>query len=201
MLWAKLHSKCLTTPWKSYTVLHIFCKLHKLCKIYGPFSCSIKNILHNFFTQAPPVVPVTNMRYVLNWQCQLSRRWQPLKVCSKMFERLFRAGMSDLNHFFLQNIHVWYMKIESVRSFPTRVFTFNSGEAFFADHVILIWGFSSFQEIPRFRIFLASGNSSFQEFLVSGIPHFRFFLKRGNSTNRESCCKDDWAQSCYNIKC
>ena len=46
MLWAKLHTKCLITPWKPYTVLHIFCKLHSVCKIHGPFSCSMKKILH-----------------------------------------------------------------------------------------------------------------------------------------------------------
>ena len=34
---------------------------------------------------------------------------------------------------------------------------------------------SSFQEIPRFRIFLVSGNSSFQEFLVSGFFSFEDF--------------------------
>ena len=50
------------------------------------------------------------------------------------------------------------MKIESVRSFPTRVFTFNSREAFFADHV---------KVHPHFR------NYSFQELLVSGITRFR----------------------------
>ena len=65
MLWAKLHTECLITSWKSYTVLHILCKLHNICKIHGPFSCSIQKILHltEKFTQAPPVVPVTNIRY------------------------------------------------------------------------------------------------------------------------------------------
>ena len=72
------------------------------------------------------------------------------------------------------------MKIEPVRSFPTRVFTFNSREAFFADHVhphlriLLISGIAhfrncSFQEIARFR------NYSFQVF-----AHFRIFLETSN---------------------
>ena len=42
MLWTKLHTKCLITP----CTLHIVCKLHSVCKIHGPFSCSIKKILH-----------------------------------------------------------------------------------------------------------------------------------------------------------
>ena len=46
MRWAKLHTKYFITPWKSYTVLHNLCKLHNACKIHGPFSCSIKKILH-----------------------------------------------------------------------------------------------------------------------------------------------------------
>ena len=55
------------------------------------------------------------------------------------------------------------MKIESVRSFPTRVFTFNSREAFLQtmSKFILISG------ITRFR------NYSFQALLVSGITRFR----------------------------
>ena len=45
-------------------------------------------------------------------------------------------GRSDrFEPIFWQNIHFWCMKIESVRSFPTRVFIFGSREAYFADHV------------------------------------------------------------------
>ena len=63
MLWAKLHTKCLITPWKSYTASHILCKLHNVCKIHRPFSWKFYT-WQKKFTQAPPVVPVTNMRYV-----------------------------------------------------------------------------------------------------------------------------------------
>ena len=68
--------------------------LHNICKIHGPFSCSIMKILHltKIFTQAPPVVPVTNMRYgsgqdqsinsqsVLSIDNQFYRQPQP--ICS-----------------------------------------------------------------------------------------------------------------------
>ena len=55
------------------------------------------------------------------------------------------------------------MKIECVRSFPTRVFTFNSREAFMQtmSKFMLISG------ITRFR------NYSFQALFVSGITRFR----------------------------
>ena len=66
------------------------------------------------------------------------------------------------------------MKIESVRSFPTRVFTFNSREAFFADHVH-----------PHLRILLISGIARFRKLLVSGITHFRFLLISGFSLNEQ----------------
>ena len=77
-----------------------------------------------------------------------SRRWRLYIRCSKMFELLFRAGVSILNQSFLQNIHVWYMKIESVLSFPTSVLTFGSRETFFADHTKV---HSHFEDDPWFE--------------------------------------------------
>ena len=131
----------------------------------------------------------------------LSRRWQPLQVCSKMFERLFRAGMSDLNQFFckISMFDIWRLNL--CDRFLPGCSHLTAGRLFLQTMFILIWGFCSFQEL------LISGIARFRKLLVSGITHFRFLLisgfslKRANCSNRESCCKDDCAPSCYNIKC
>ena len=100
---------------------------------------------------------------LLNWQCQLSRRWQPLKVCSKMFERLFRAGRSDLNQFFckISMFDIWRLNL--CDRFLPGCSHLTAGRLFLQtmSKFILISG------ITRFR------NYSFQALLVSGITRFR----------------------------
>ena len=108
----------------------------------------------------------------------LSRRWQPLQVCSKMFERLFRAGMSDLNQFFckISMFDIWRLNLCD-RFLPGcshltagRLFLQSSSSFEEFAH----FGNCSFQEIARFR------NYSFQVF-----THFRFLLISGFSWNEQ----------------
>ena len=118
----------------------------------------------------------------------------PSLGCSKMFDLLFQAGVSVWNHFFWQNIHVWWRwRLNLCDRFLPGCSHFTAGRLFLQSSSLFEefahYRNCSFQEIARFR------NYSFQVF-----AHFRFFLKRANCSNQESCCKDDWAQSCYNIK-
>ena len=105
----------------------------------------------------------------------LSRRWQPLQVCSKMFERLFRAGMGDLNQFFckISMFDIW--RLDLCDRFLPGCSHLTAGRLFCRPchphlRIFLVSGNSSFQDFPRFRKFLVSGiprfrNSSFQVFL------------------------------------
>ena len=66
-----------------------------------------------------------------------SRRWQLHIGGSKMFEPLFQAGLSFPSHFFLQNIRIWYIKIEFQGSFFGMECRIGSWEAIFAaDHAL-----------------------------------------------------------------
>ena len=54
-----------------------------------------------------------------------------------MFEPQFRAGVSFLNHLFMQNIHVWFIKIEFQVSFSSMECRVGGWVAIFAAHDML----------------------------------------------------------------
>ena len=144
---------------------------HIICDILEPSAFQNLTIYKLFCQDCTSWLPYSTYLHLVFFM--LSRRWQPLQVCSKMFERLFRAGMSDLNHFFckISMFDIWRLDLCD-RFLPGcshltagRLFlqTMSSSfEDFPRFRKFLVSGFSSFQEIPRFR------NSSFQEFLISG---------------------------------
>ena len=87
----------------------------------------------NYSQRIPSRFPCCVLSYFsLVFVMEHSRRWWLHIGGSKMFEPLFQAGLSFPSHFFLQNIRVWYIKIEFQGSFFGMECRLGGWEAIFA---------------------------------------------------------------------